>query len=318
MLKKIAVLFVIAVTLNACVSKKVYQDLESKYNKLRTSNSDLIKEKDDLLAVKKSLETDLENLNKEFDELLVQKELLQNDFASLKTKYNNLDESYIALSAQSSKKLAEQSQKNQELLAQLEEKEKILATESLRLENLQNELNQRSAQIEELQNLINAKEAQMQQLKTAISNALHNFEGKGLTVEHKNGKIYVSMENKLLFNSGSWAVGSEGKKAVEQLASVLSKNPDINVLIEGHTDNVPYNGTTITDNWDLSVKRATAIVRIIENKGVNPMQITAAGRSEHVPVGSNETTEGKAKNRRIEIILAPNLDEISKLLIEEN
>ena len=152
-------------------------------------------------------------------------------------------------------------------MSKLEEKERILAAESLRLENLQKELNQRSTQILELQNLINAKEAQMQQLKDAISKALLNFEGKGLTVEQKNGKIYVSMENKLLFNSGSWAVGTEGKKAVEQLASVLSQNKDINVLIEGHTDNVPYIGTTIIDNWDLSVKRATAIVRILENKG---------------------------------------------------
>ena len=316
MLKKIALLFVVAFTLNACVSKKVYQDLESKYNKLRSSNSKLIEEKDDLLAAKKSLEDDLLKLNKEYDALSAQKAQLQSDLEALQHKYNNLDESYQALSAQSSKKLAEQSQKNQELLAQLEEKETILAAESLRLENLQKELNARSAQIEELQSLINAKETQMQQLKDAISSALHNFEGKGLTVEHKNGKIYVSMENKLLFNSGSWAVGSEGKKAVEQLASVLAENSDINVLIEGHTDNVPYKGTTVSDNWDLSVKRATAIVRILEDKKVNPTQITAAGRSEYVPVATNETKEGKAKNRRIEIILAPNLDEISKLLNE--
>ena len=113
----------------------------------------------------------------------------------------------------------------------------------------------------------------MQQLKNAISKALHNFEGKGLTVVHKNGKIYVSMENKLLFNSGSWAVGTAGKKAVEQLASVLAKNTDIEVLIEGHTDNDPYTSAVLLDNWDLSVKRATAIVRILKNKGVNPTQI---------------------------------------------
>jgi len=316
MLKKGILLAVIAFTLNACVSKKVYTELETKYNKLRSANSELIKEKDNLLAVKKTLEADLLKLNKEYDELATQKALLENNLNALQTKYNNLDESYKALSAQSSKKLAEQSQKNHELLAQLEEKERILEAESLRLETLLQELNQRSAQIEELQALINAKEAQMQQLKNAISKALTNFEGKGLTVEQKNGKIYVSMENKLLFNSGSWAVGNEGKKAVEQLASVLSQNKDIDVLIEGHTDNVPYTGTTIIDNWDLSVKRATAIVRILEKKGVDQTQITAAGRSEYVPVDTNETTEGKAKNRRIEIILAPNLDEISKLLNE--
>jgi chemotaxis protein MotB len=316
MLKKIALLVVIAFTLNACVSKKVYTELETKYNKLRSANTALIQEKDNLLAVKKTLEDDLLKLNKEFDDLSTQKALLENNLEALQNKYDNLDESYQALSAQSSKKLAEQSQKNQELLTQLEEKERKLEAESLRLENLQLELNHRSAQIEELQNLINAKEAQMQQLKDAISKALTNFEGKGLTVEQKNGKIYVSMENKLLFNSGSWAVGTQGKKAVEQLASVLSQNKDINVLIEGHTDNVPYTGATIIDNWDLSVKRATAIVRILENKGVSQTQITAAGRSEYVPVGTNETKEGKAKNRRIEIILTPNLDEISKILNE--
>lgn len=316
MLKKIAFLLVIAVTLNSCVSKKIYQELETKYNKLRTSNALLIKETDDLLDAKKALEADLKKLKNEYDLLNARKVTLDDEYTLLKNKYDKLDESYEALATQSSQKLTEQAQKNQDLLAQLEEKEKKLLLESTRLENLQKELNQRSAQIEELQSLIDASEAKMQQLKNTISNALHNFEGKGLTVVHKNGKIYVSMENKLLFNSGSWAVGQEGQKAVEQLATVLSKNTDINVLIEGHTDTVPYTGSTLIDNWDLSVKRATAIVRILQGKGVNPTQITAAGRSEFVPIGSNKTTEGKAKNRRIEIILAPNLDEISKLLNE--
>lgn len=316
MFKKIVFLLVVVFTLQSCVSKKVYQELETKFNKLRTSNADLIKEKDDLVATKKNLEAELTTLKSDFEKLSVEKQNLSQELLALQSKYKNLDESYKVLSTQSSQKLAEQSKKNQQLLAQLEEKEQKLTEESLRLENLQNELNARSTQIEELQALIDAKESQMQKLKTAISNALHNFEGNGLTVEHKNGKIYVSMENKLLFNSGSWAVGTDGKQAVEQLANVLSENPDINVLIEGHTDNVPYKGATLIDNWDLSVKRATAIVRILKNKGVDPMQITAAGRSEFLPVGSNETKEGKAKNRRIEIILAPNLDEISKLLNE--
>ena len=316
MFKKIIVLVVVIGTLSSCVSKKLYQELDRKYEKLQDSNSALIQEKDDLLASKSELITSLEKLQNEYDELSNEKEISQNEFVSLQHKYKNLDESYKALSAQSSKKLAEQSEKNQELLAQLEEKEKTLAAESIRLENIQKELNQRSQQITELQTLIDAKEAQMQQLKQSISNALHNFEGKGLTVVHKNGKIYVSMENKLLFNSGSWAVGTEGKKAVEQLAGVLSENTDIQVLIEGHTDNDPYTGETLLDNWDLSVKRATAIVRILKGKGVNPTQITAAGRGEFVPVDTNKTTVGKAKNRRIEIILAPNFDEISKLLNE--
>ncbi len=316
MFKKIVVVVVIMFTLNSCVSKKLYQELEGKYSNLRASNSDLIKEKDDLLASKKTLEETFNKLKSEFANLSTQKEILDNDLASLQNKYKNLEESYTVLSTQSSKKLAEQAAKNQQLLLELETKERKMALESARLEELQQELNKRSEQINELQSLIDAKEAQMQQLKNAISKALHNFEGKGLTVVHKNGKIYVSMENKLLFDSGSWAVGSEGKKAVEQLASVLAENNDIHMLIEGHTDNDPYASAVLLDNWDLSVKRATAIVRILKDKGVNPTQITAAGRGEFVPVDTNKTNEGKAKNRRIEIILAPNFDEISKLLNE--
>ncbi|WP_372793537.1 OmpA family protein [Lutibacter sp.] len=316
MFKKIVVIVVIMFTLNSCVSKKLYQELEGKYSNLRSSNSDLIKEKDDLLASKKALEETLNKLKSEYANLSTQKEILDNNLASLQNKYKNLEESYTILSTQSSKKLAEQAAKNQQLLLELETKERKMALESARLEELQKELSKRSEQINELQSLIDAKEAQMQQLKNAISKALHNFEGKGLTVVHKNGKIYVSMENKLLFDSGSWAVGSEGKKAVEQLASVLAENNDIHMLIEGHTDNDPYASAVLLDNWDLSVKRATAIVRILKDKGVNPTQITAAGRGEFVPVDTNKTIEGKAKNRRIEIILAPNFDEISKLLNE--
>jgi len=316
MIKKITVLFIIMGIMNSCVSKKVYQELESKFNKLRTSNATLIKEKDDLLASRKVLEEQLSTLDKEYSELKNQQEILLAEQTALQAKYKKMEESYDLLSSQSSKKLAEEAARNQDLLNKLDEKERSLAEENIRLMKLQQELDQRSEQINELQALINAKESQMQQLKDAISNALHNFEGKGLTVVHKNGKIYVSMENKLLFNSGSWAVGVEGKTAVEQLAEVLSVNPDIHVLIEGHTDNVPYKGATLLDNWDLSVKRATAIVRILKNRGVDPMQITAAGRSEYSPVDSNSTTAGKARNRRIEIILAPNLDEISKILNE--
>ena len=306
----------ISLLFNACVSKKIYEELETKFNKLRTSNAALIEEKDELVAAMNQLENDYSLLKATHDKLINQQKATQNEYASLKNKYDNLNESYDVLSSQSSQKLSEQAQKNQELLAQLQEKEDKLALESTRLQNLEKELSAREAQITELQRLIDAREAQMQQLKNAISNALHSFEGKGLTVEHRDGKIYVSMENKLLFSSGSWAVGAEGRSAVEQLAAVLKQNTDINVLIEGHTDNVPYTGAALLDNWDLSVKRATAIVRILHDNGVRPTQITAAGRSEFMPVASNETTTGKAKNRRIEIILAPNLDEISKLLNE--
>jgi len=169
-----------------------------------------------------------------------------------------------------------------------------------------------------LESIIAAKDASMKALKDAISRALTDFEGKGLTVEQRNGKVYISMENKLLFESGSWAVGVQGKRAVQQLGTVLADNPDIAILIEGHTDNVPYTGNgQLTGNWDLSTKRATAIVNILrENEKINPENLTAAGRGEYAPIASNETAEGRAKNRRIEVILTPKLDEITKLLDE--
>ena len=149
-----------------------------------------------------------------------------------------------------------------------------------------------------------------------MSKALLSFDGKGLTVEQRNGKVYVSMENKLLFKSGSWAVGSEGKQAIKQLAMVLEQNKDISVLIEGHTDDDPYIGDSkLSGNWDLSVKRATAIVRLLlQNKGVMPENITAAGKGEYSPVVPNSSADNRSKNRRIEVILAPKLDEIGKLL----
>ena len=176
----------------------------------------------------------------------------------------------------------------------------------------------RSNRVAELENVIASKDAAMRALKNAISKALTDFEGKGLTVEQRDGKVYVSMENKLLFNSGSWAVGSEGRRAVQQLGSVLGNNPDIAVLIEGHTDNAPYAGSgNLSGNWDLSTKRATAIVNILrENNAINAENLTAAGRGEFAPIATNDTPEGRAKNRRIEVILTPKLDELSKLLNE--
>ena len=177
-------------------------------------------------------------------------------------------------------------------------------------------MSERSQRVDELEGIIAAKDAKMRALKDAISAALVNFEGNGLTVEQRDGKVYVSMENKLLFDSGSWAVNSRGREAVEQLGRVLAENKEIAVLIEGHTDNVPYGGSgNIKDNWDLSTKRATAIVAILtQNQGIPKENLTAAGRGEYAPVDVNTTSEGRSKNRRIEVILTPKLDEISRLL----
>lgn len=315
-MKNILITVIIITTFSACVSKKVYEDLERKYTRLSNSNSELIDQNESLVSERNKLLLDVKNLDASIRELNDRKVGLENENRAAQDRLDKLIASYDALQSESASELTEKALTIRKLLEELQQKENQLAQESNRLTKLQSELDARSQTIAELQDLIAAKEAKMNALKTAVSNALKGFEGKGLTVTHKNGKVYVSMENKLLFDSGSWAVGMQGIEAVEKLAVVLVQNQDIEVLIEGHTDNVPYSGTTLLDNWDLSVKRATAIVRILQNKGVKPIQITAAGRSEYMPIQSNTTSEGKAKNRRIEIILAPNLDEINKLLGE--
>ena len=300
------------------MSSKVYKDLETKYNNLRKENRNLKDDYNDLLAAKNKAENDLDNLQKQYDEAASSRDKLASELAALQNNYDNLKSSYDALEENSSSAIEANLKKNRELLAQLEAKEQALAAENERLENLKNELEARSKRVQELESIIASKDASMKALKEAISKALTDFEGKGLTVEQRNGKVYVSMENKLLFESGSWAVGNQGKKAVQQLGGVLADNPDISILIEGHTDNVPYTGSgQLSGNWDLSTKRATAIVTILrDNPNIDPQNLTAAGRGEYAPIASNDTPEGRAKNRRIEVILTPKLDELTKLLDE--
>ena len=297
----------------SCVSKKIYNDLESKYADLKKENRSISDENADLLKTKSQLELDREALNKELAKVKSEREKLQADYAALNKKMDVLKDSYAALEKNSGESLKANLAKNRELLEQLEAKEKALALE-------QEQLNKNNQRLQELEALIAAKEESMRKLKETLSKALNSFEGKGLTVEQKNGKVYVSMENKLLFKSGSWAVGPEGKTAVVEVGKVLGDNPDISVLIEGHTDDDPFGGSgPIADNWDLSTKRATAIVAILsENKAVNKQNLTAAGRGEFSPLASNATAEGKAKNRRIEIILTPRLDEIAEMLKDIN
>ena len=318
MIKKLSILALSLTFFSSCVSKKIYTDLEDKYADLKKEHRQLSDDNQSLSGAKNKLENDLEKLQQAYDDAVKERDQLTTELAASKSNLENLKASYAALEEQSSASIAANSKKNRELLAQLEAKEQALAAESNRLNKLQKEIEAGSKRVAELENVIATKDAAMTKLKDAISKALTNFEGKGLTVEQRDGKVYISMENKLLFNSGSWSVGTEGRKAVQQLGSVLAENPDIAVLIEGHTDNVPYNGNAqLSSNWDLSTKRATSIVKILkENSSIKAENLTAAGRGEYAPIANNDTAEGKAKNRRIEVILTPKLDEISKLLNE--
>lgn len=320
MIRKFALACVVLSLTTSCVSKKIYQDLENKYADLKKEHNALSDENTTLKTDKNQLELDKNNLQTELDKTKAERDKLAADYAATKKNLDNLKASYAALEKDSNDALEANINKNRQLLAELEAKQKALTAEQDRLNKLKKDLEASSTRLAELEKMMADKEAAMNKLKETLSKSLKAFEGKGLTVTERDGKVYVSMENKLLFESGSWTVGSEGKKAVDLVGKVLGDNPDISVLIEGHTDNDKITGTIgggVENNWDLSTKRATAIVNILTaNAKVNKENLTAAGRGEYAPLMSNDTAEGKAKNRRIEIILTPKLDEISKMLNE--
>ena len=280
---------------NACVTNKVFNALEDRYAKNKMAFNVLEARHDSLLQANDHLKMRLEETQQS---LTATADSLTQSQGALKT----LQQNYTTLETNSDAAIKARIAENQELLAQIAEKEGALF--------------QREKRLTELEQRIVANEKAMNTLKQSLSDALLNFEGKGLTVEQRNGKVYVSMENKLLFDSGSWTVGPQGTKAIAQLAGVLQDNPDIDVLIEGHTDNVPYSGKgPLSGNWDLSTKRATSIVTLLlENDQVLPQNLTAAGRGEFLPVGPNTSPQGRAANRRIEVILSPKLSEITQLL----
>lgn len=183
------------------------------------------------------------------------------------------------------------------------------------LNQKKNELSDRERTINELQQMINAQNEKVQKLLSSVKDALLGFSTDELTVREKDGKVYVAMSDKLLFQSGSARLDKRGEEALGKLAEVLNKQTDIDVFIEGHTDNKPINTAQFKDNWDLSVIRATSVVRIlIKSYGVNPLQIQPSGRGEYMPVADNETAEGRSKNRRTEIIMAPKLDKLFQML----
>jgi chemotaxis protein MotB len=219
---------------------------------------------------------------------------LNQSITDIERKYNELSGEKLSQSEQFNLALKQKSD-------ELKEKERLLA--------------EREKTLNELQQVIARQDSITKRLNDVLRNALLGFNSDELSVEIKNGKVYVSMTDKLLFKSGSAAVEAKGKEAIKLLADVLSKNQDIDILIEGHTDNVPIKTAIYRDNWDLSVARATSIVRILtDDYKITPTRLTASGKGEFWPRATNETPEGRASNRRTEIILSPKLDEIMQLL----
>lgn len=284
---------------SSCVSTKVFNDLELRYAQMKDQRIALEKEKD-------SLQQSWDRLNDKSNETSLYLKRSRDSVAQAIKEIQSLEKEFTLLKENSDLKIQESIAKNNTLLKQIALKE--------------TELQSRGARVDQLEQMIEDQKKALNDLKERLSSALLNYKGKGLTVEQRNGKVYISMENKLLFKSGSWVVEAEGVQALGQLAKVLEKNPEITVLIEGHTDNVPFTSKgALESNWDLSTKRATAVVQILlKNKQILPQNLTAAGRSEYVPIAPNSSAEGRAANRRIEVVLSPSLDEITTLLEANN
>ncbi len=318
------------IALSSCVPQRLMEETKAKLSTCETESA----------AAKKNA-TELEAKNAEMKETIVkeEKELagLQRDTAIMGTNLRLLSNKYdklnlvndqlldkynrmLAGSEKDNAKLSGQLQMTQEQLLKKEDELKALELKLNKqqqdLDALSIELKKREARVNELEEVLKKKDQATADLKKKLQDALMGFEGKGLTITQKNGKVYVSMDESLLFESGKTAVQPKGIEALKNVAKVLEQNADINVLIEGHTDDVPMVGKgEIKDNWDLSVIRATSVTKIIlQNSKTEPTRITSAGRGEFFPLDPAKTPEARKKNRRTEIILTPKLDELLKVL----
>jgi len=205
-------------------------------------------------------------------------------------------------------------QQKEDLLRQLE---RNLDSKKASLDEMNFELEKKNARLAELEKILDAQKKVAQDLKNKVSEALLGYENNGLTVTNKNGKVYVSLDEKLLFKSGSYDIDANGKNALKKLGGVLEKNQGIQIMIEGHTDNVPYNpgNSQLRDNWDLSVKRATTVIRVLlDGSNIDAKRLTASGRSQYLPVDEKNTADARTKNRRTDIILTPDLSELYQLI----
>lgn len=339
MMKKniLGVLTLAVIIVASCVPAKEFEDMSQQYNKTTQTNKALASENADLNTKVAEQDDDISALKR-----LVQH--LEDDTVRLAQRNHRLQHNYNTtkkvnddLLEQLQSALSGNSAETQELLKQLQSyqndlqaredalssaeaallsKRSELETAIAELERAQREIETRNARILEMEEMLAQKDKLMRDLRDRVMSALESYQGNGLNVHMKDGLLYVSLDEQLLFKSGSWAVDPRGQAAIKDLGKVLADNKDIQITIEGHTDNVPYNGSgALKDNWDLSVKRATSIVKILlDNSSISADRITAAGRGEFIPLETANTTEARQKNRRTEIILMPNMKDLMNAL----
>jgi chemotaxis protein MotB len=318
----------------ACVPQKKFQELQSAYDKCQEDNENFKSKIQKLEASLESEKMTNKDLQDQLADLEAENRQLQDLYDQTKLTYDKLSTSYDLLSENKNRMLAENANETKRLIEQLEATQRSLQGKEDTLKKLETDLNekehrldllntelaQREKRVQELENMLARKDSAVAAIKKRVQDALLGFENNGLTIEQRNGKVYVSLEESLLFALGKYEVDAKGVEVLKKLAKVLEQNPDINITVEGHTDNIPYRGSgDIKDNWDLSVRRATAVLKIItENSSVDPTRLTASGRGEYIPLDDSNTKEGRQKNRRTEIILVPKLDELYDFLNETN
>src|SRR5579859_3139356 len=312
-MKRLACLILLAFIFSSCiVSKKKFDDMLAQKIKAEGELSEKAKKLDEANSALMHLNESLKKLRQDSTDLS------QNLQGNIK-KLTELNSEYEKLNANYKTSLNKSGKLSQDLALQ---RDQLLAIqdnlERTRKQNdsLGNSLAEREKKVKELEQVLANKDKAVQDLKNRISNALLNFKENDLTVKVKNGKVYVSLAEQLLFGSGSIVVDKKGEGALQQLAKAIKDQSDIHVMIEGHTDNVPISQKSkyLEDNWDLSVLRATSISKILIKGGMSPNQITAAGKGEYSPIAPNDNPQNKQRNRRTEIIVTPNLDELFRIL----
>ena len=328
---KFLALIIVAATLFSCVSQQKYLESE---NLRKSCESELNLLKSDFLSTSNKLteaSSELERLKKQHENLKRDTLLLGKNFRTQSMNLQKLQESYDDLLKSTESLMAGNKSEVSAILDNLnklkadllrrEDELKMMETEMhnrlIELTEKEKLIEDKEAKISELQRILDNKDVAVNELKDKVLKALQVYQDNGLNVYEKNGKVYVSMDEKLLFKTGSYEVDPRGEVALKEIFIIFEQDSDINVMIEGHTDNVPYRASSgqIRDNWDLSVLRATSVLKIILKHGdIEPSRLTASGRGEYIPIDGDNTPEARAKNRRTEIILTPKMDELFKLL----
>ena len=312
-----------ATLLPGCVPSKKYEDLRARQAATEQGKTEAERQQRKAVA-------ELKKTTDELNEMLLNNKRLTDDSTQTGTAlrrtrqlYTQLTDSYDKLLKNSDRELANKSSDYNKVAqdlarreAELGELDTSLKKNRAAIDKLNADLKTREARLTELEKALADKDKAVNDLRASVANALRGFQGTELEVKMKDGKVYVSLSEQLLFKTGSTKVDPKGQDALKQLATVLKTQPDVNVVVEGHTDNVPFSrpAAAMQDNWDLSVLRATEIARLLTTGGIEPERVTASGRSQYVPVAANDSPANKAMNRRTEIILTPKLNELFKIL----